>query len=218
MRHLRPDSIRLKRLQRYFLYAVLALVFLSGVAWAYWNYLVASPGDFEMSAKAWAMKVHGAAAMAVLVLIGMLLNAHVRFAWRARRNRANGSVFLSAFAVLTITGYGLYYAGGERLRAWTSWIHLAIGLVLPILLLIHIFLGRRTRPTVSILNEIALCVWRRRGSTSKVPLLRVPTQQLMRAVAELNFKLRTHVAYSIFTPRSESSRHREFLLWQIPQN
>jgi glucose uptake protein GlcU len=94
------------------------------------------------------MKIHGAAAMAVLVLIGMLLSGHVRFAWRARRNRANGSVFLSAFAVLTITGYGLYYAGGEMLREWTSWIHLALGLALPILLLIHIFLGRRTRPAV----------------------------------------------------------------------
>jgi len=134
----------LKRLQRYFLYAVLALLLFSGVAWAYWNYLW-SPGDFETSAKTWAMKIHGAAAMAVLVLIGMLLSAHVRFAWRARRNRANGSVFLSAFAVLTITGYGLYYAGGERLRAWTSWIHLGVGLALPILLLIHILLGRRTR-------------------------------------------------------------------------
>jgi magnesium-transporting ATPase (P-type) len=148
MRHPRPDSIRLKRLQRYFLYAVLALLFLSGLAWAYWNYLAASPGDFETSAKTWAMKIHGAAAMAVLVLIGMLLSAHVRFAWRARRNRANGSVFLTAFAVLSITGYGLYYAGGERVRAWTSWIHLAVGLALPILLLIHIFLGRRTRPAV----------------------------------------------------------------------
>jgi MFS family permease len=148
MRRPRPDLIRLKRLQRCFLYAVLALVFLSGAAWAYWNYLVGSSGDSEMSAKAWAMKVHGAAAMAVLVLIGMLLNEHVRLAWRAGRNRANGSVFLSAFSVLAITGYGLYYAGGERLRAWTSWIHLAIGLVLPILLLIHILFGRKTRPTV----------------------------------------------------------------------
>jgi hypothetical protein len=146
MRHPRPDSIRLKRLQRYFLYAVLALLFLSGVAWAYWNYLL-SPGDFETSAKAWAMKTHGAAAMAILVVIGMLLTGHVRFAWRARRNRANGSIFLSAFAVLVITGYGLYYAGGERLRAWTSWIHLSVGLGLPILLLIHIFQGRRTRPS-----------------------------------------------------------------------
>ena len=148
MRHQRPDRIRLRRLQRYFLYVVLALVFLSGVAWAYWNYLAASPGDFEMGAKAWAMKIHGAAAMAVLVLVGMLLNEHVRLAWRARRNRANGSIFLSAFAFLTITGYVLYYAAGERLRAWTSWVHLALGLVLPILLLIHVLLGRRTRPTV----------------------------------------------------------------------
>ena len=73
-------------------------------------------------------------------------------------------------------------------------------------------------PYGSILNEIALCVWRRRGSTSKVPLLRVPTHPLMRAVVEVNFKLRTHAAYSIFTPRSESSRHREFLLWQKQQN
>ena len=147
MRHPRPDSIRLKHSQRYFLYAVVALLFLSGVAWTYWSYLAISPGDFETSAKTWAMKIHGASAMAILVLIGMLLSGHVRFAWHASRNRANGSVFLSAFAVLTITGYGLYYAGGERLRAWTSWIHLAVGLALPILLLIHIFLGRRTRPS-----------------------------------------------------------------------
>jgi hypothetical protein len=136
----------LKRLQRYFLYAVLALIFLSGVAWAYWNYLAASPGDFEMSAKAWAMKIHGAAAMAILVLIGILLNAHVKFAWRAGRNRINGSIFVGAFALLTVTGYELYYAGGEKLRAWTSWIHLLAGLTLPILLLIHVLLGRRTRP------------------------------------------------------------------------
>jgi uncharacterized membrane protein YfcA len=92
------------------------------------------------------MKIHGAAAMAILVLIGMLLCGHVRFAWRARRNWANGSIFLSAFGVLAITGYGLYYTGDERLRAWTSWLHLAVGLALPILLLFHIFLGKRTRP------------------------------------------------------------------------
>lgn len=166
MRHPRPDSIRLKRLQRYFLYAVLALLFLSGVAWAYWNYLAASPGDFEANAKTWTMKIHGAAAMAILVLIGMLLTGHVRFAWRARRNRANGSIFLSAFAVLTVTGYGLYYLGGERVRAWTSWIHLAVGLALPILLLIHIVLGRRTRPSGQLRTESRLAS---RGAEDRHP-------------------------------------------------
>jgi hypothetical protein len=146
MRHPRPDSIRLKRLQRYFLYAVLALLFFSGAAWAYWNDLVSSPGDFEMSARAWAMKIHGAAAMAILVLVGMLLTGHVRFAWRARRNRGNGSLFLGTFGILTVTGYGLYYAGGESLRAWASWIHVIVGLALPLLLILHVCLGKRTRP------------------------------------------------------------------------
>ena len=96
------------------------------------------------------MKTHGAAAMAILVLVGMLLTGHVRFAWRARRNRGNGALFLGTFGILTVTGYGLYYAGGERLRAWTSWIHLALGLALPLLLILHIWLGKRTRPAAQL--------------------------------------------------------------------
>ncbi len=149
MRHPRPDSIRLKRFHRYFLYAVLALLFFSGAVWAYWNYLAPPSDDFLAKAKTWAMKIHGAAAMAILVLIGTVLTAHVKFAWRAGRNRGNGALFLSVFGILTITGYGLYYAGGEKLRAWTSWIHLAVGLALPVLLLIHILLGKKTRPALS---------------------------------------------------------------------
>jgi len=142
---MRPDSIRLKRAYRYFLYFVLALLFLSGAVWAYFNYLLPASLDFAAS-KSWALKIHGAAAMVILVLIGMLLNGHVKFAWRARRNRVNGVLFLTTFGILTLTGYGLYYAGSERLRMWTSWIHLGLGLVLPVLLIAHIWLGRKTRP------------------------------------------------------------------------
>jgi hypothetical protein len=144
------------------LYGVVALLFLTGAAWAYWNVFLPSPGDFVRSAKAWAMKIHGAAAMAILVLVGMLLTGHVRFAWRARRNRGNGSLFLSAFTVLAVTGYGLYYAGGESLRAWTSWIHLAVGLALPLLLILHGWLGKKTRPAVELKK--------RRGPVAKIDI------------------------------------------------
>ena len=142
------ELIRVKPLHRRLLYFAVALLFISGVAWTYWNYFVTSRDDSEMAAKALAMKIHGGAAMAILVLIGMLLTEHVRVAWRARRNRANGSLFLSALSVLTITGYGLYYAGGESLRAWASWIHVGVGLALPLLLIFHVWLGRRTRTAV----------------------------------------------------------------------
>jgi hypothetical protein len=37
----------------------------------------------------------------------------------------------------------LYYAGSECLRAWTSWIHLGVGLILPMGLLIHVVLGKK---------------------------------------------------------------------------
>jgi hypothetical protein len=64
---------------------------------------------------------------------------------------------------LTITGYGLYYAGGERLRAWTSWIHLAVGLALPILLLIHIFVGRRHAVRANLEPDRVLRLWARQA-------------------------------------------------------
>ena len=150
MRRIPSGLIRLRPFYRRLLYGVLSLLFFSGAAWAYWNYLVSAPGDLEMTAKTWAMKIHGAAAMTVLVLVGMLFTGHVRFAWRARRNRGNGSLFLTAFGILTVTGYGLYYAGGEKLRAWSSWIHLAVGLTLPLLLILHIWLGKRTRPAADV--------------------------------------------------------------------
>lgn len=149
MPHSPSELIQLNRAHRYCLYIVLALLFLSGVAWAYWNYLVADSSGFEASAKTWAMKIHGAAAMAILVLIGTLLTGHIKLAWRARRNRGNGALLLGVFGILTITGYGLYYAGGEELRAWTSWIHLSVGLSIPLLIVLHLVFGKRTRPATT---------------------------------------------------------------------
>jgi hypothetical protein len=136
---------------------------------ACWNYLAASPGDFETSAKAWAMKIHGAAAMAVLVLIGMLLTAHVRFAWRARRNRANGSVFLS---VCRFDHHRLWPLLRRRRKSacvdeldsshrWLGFANLAAD---P-----HRF-GKEDTLFGSTSRQIELCISGSQGSTSKVPL------------------------------------------------
>ena len=144
MPHPRSDSIRLQRFHRYVLYAILAVLFFTGAAWAWFNHFLTA-NESAAAAKTWALKIHGAAAMAALVLIGTVLAGHVRFAWRAGRNRINGVVFLGALGILILTGYELYYAGGETLRAWNSWVHLWIGLALPMLLFVHIVVGRRSR-------------------------------------------------------------------------
>ena len=144
----RRDSIKLSPRHEWFAYAVIAVVFVTGAGWACLHHLVTRPNEFGASspAETWILKAHGAAAAIVLVLVGTLLPLHVKFAWRAGRNLRTGLSLLVFFGFLTITGYGLYYAGGEQIRAWTSTAHLWVGLALPPIMLLHIWRGKTTRP------------------------------------------------------------------------
>ena len=90
------------------------------------------------------LMVHGGAAMATLLLLGALVPLHVQRAWRAGKNRAAGVAMVTLNAVLIVTAFGLYYSGSETLRPWMSDVHLWVGLAFPLLLLIHVVLGRRS--------------------------------------------------------------------------
>jgi cytochrome bd-type quinol oxidase subunit 2 len=90
------------------------------------------------------MKLHGAAVMAALFLCGSVLNAHIRRALKGRHNRMTGWAMISVLSALTLTGYALYYVAGESDRAVWSTIHWAIGLVLPVVVVLHIVLGRKS--------------------------------------------------------------------------
>jgi 4-amino-4-deoxy-L-arabinose transferase-like glycosyltransferase len=46
-------------------------------------------------------------------------------------------------AVLILTAFGLYYLGAETLRPWASDVHIVAGFALPVLIALHIWLGRR---------------------------------------------------------------------------
>ncbi len=144
---MRRSSIRLSRRHEWIVYLVSAAVFGTGAGWAALHYLAASPNEFGAAtpAESWMLKAHGGAAMATLLLLGTLWPLHIKFAWRAGRNLRTGLSLLSFFGFLVVTGYGLYYAGGERLRAWTSAAHLWVGLALPLILILHIWRGKKSR-------------------------------------------------------------------------
>jgi cyanate permease len=80
------------------------------------------------------------------MLLGALVPLHVQRAWRSRRNRVTGPAMLAFNGAVVVTSFGLYYAGSEALRPWMSNVHIGVGLCLPILLLIHIVMGRRSTP------------------------------------------------------------------------
>ncbi len=141
-------SARMPDWQLRAVYGATALLLLSGAAWLLLHYYGAIEGEFGPSPSPWehpALAVHGAAAMGFLFLLGSLLPVHVMRGLALHRNRLTGYALLALNGLLALSGYGLYYAGGDQLRAAISLLHWLPGLLLAALLVVHIVLGRRQR-------------------------------------------------------------------------
>ena len=124
-------------------YAAGGVLAVTGLVWLGLHY-GAAPGALGSSL---ALEVHGAAAMAILFLAGIVVALHLPRGWREQKNRGSGIVVASLLALLTITGFLLYYAGDDRLREAASLVHWLAGLAAPLLLWLHAALGRRaTQP------------------------------------------------------------------------
>ena len=124
----------LTRPHRALLYATGAILILTGIVWALLHYL--ADERVAVPANALLMKIHGAAAMVALLLLGALL-PHVAAGWRLLRNRQSGITLITLNGLMIATGYLLYYAGGETLRQGASVLHLTLGTLLAVLLLAH---------------------------------------------------------------------------------
>lgn len=131
--------MRLSASLRYSLYAAAAVLFASGVLWLALHYAATAPQTWT----GLSMRVHGAAGMMVLPLAGGAAALHAGGAWRERKNRLSGLVLSSVLVVLTLTGYCLYYVGGESLRNFASVTHWLLGLGLPLALAFHATIGRK---------------------------------------------------------------------------
>jgi hypothetical protein len=145
---MRRGSIRLSRRHRAWVYATFALLFLSGALWLLARFGLRTQGEFGETAnplEPWSLKLHGAAAMLFLVLLGTLLPGHVRRAWNARMSRGPGALLLGLSGVLILSGYALYYLAGEEIRWIVSPLHWVVGLLLPAGLAWHVWEGRRLR-------------------------------------------------------------------------
>ena len=133
------SSFRLSRPFKALVYLAFAALLITGAGWLYAQGRLEDQG-WETVPRL-LMKVHGGAAMVTLLVLGAL-TPHVKRGWRADRNRFTGVVLLGANGFLVASGYGLYYAGSEDLRAWLSRWHGWIGLGLAALLPLHVLVGR----------------------------------------------------------------------------
>ena len=144
-RHEEGRSPTLAPLQKRALYAVTALLWLSGAVWlgfSLWQKTFALESE-TFSAQPLLLEIHGAAAMAFLIVFGTLLPGHLPLGWRRKQERPSGVSLLVACGALIISGWGLYYFGLERLRSATSLVHSAFGICLPLAIGLHVWLVKR---------------------------------------------------------------------------
>jgi cation transport ATPase len=130
---------------RFAVYAAFAVLFASGAVWLVADRMKESAEEIWQSSAATLLMLHGGTAMLTLMLLGALVPVHIGRAWRARKNRATGIIMTVCNAVLIATAFGLYYLSSEELRPWASDIHIAFGLGLPLLILVHVQSGRKQR-------------------------------------------------------------------------
>jgi len=139
---------RLGTFHRRALYWVAGTLFVTGVFWALLHYLPRQLGLDESSAMAGAaftMKLHGAAAMLALVLIGTLVPGHISHGLENNINKASGIGMLFLLGLLVVSGYFLYYAGSDEARQVNSFVHLAAGIALPATIVVHVMNRLRLR-------------------------------------------------------------------------
>jgi hypothetical protein len=140
--------IRIAAPRRRAIYVVMAALWASGALWLVFHYFLQGQGEFgpePSPLEPWWLKLHGAAAFAALWLFGLLWGVHVVNGWKARRRRWSGGALFGSALALIASGYLLYYAGGETLRAATSITHWALGLAAPALFLIHRYFAREAK-------------------------------------------------------------------------
>jgi hypothetical protein len=140
--------LRLNPYFRWAVYTAFVLLFVSGGVWLLADQLKDGPnGELWQAAGANLLMLHGGTAMAALLLLGALFPLHMQRSWRARKNRISGLAMITFNAILIVTAFGLYYLGSETLRPWISDVHIAVGLAFPLLLLMHVVLGKRSSNT-----------------------------------------------------------------------
>ena len=130
---------------RFWTYAIFATLVLTGAIWLLSDLLKDPEGEIWQMIAADMLMLHGMTAMIALVMIGAMIPLHVQRSWRAGKNRVSGSTMIGVNAILGATAWGLYYAGSDLLRTFVADVHIAAGLALPALAIVHVVLGRRAR-------------------------------------------------------------------------
>lgn len=135
---------------RYILFVTLAVSWFTGLGFFLLDTFFQIEGEFGAEKNPFqnpALTLHGGAAFLMMVWFGGLVATHVPMGWRTKRLRYWGVSLIACLCLQILTAYLLYYLANEWARDITKWVHLGVGLILPVVLTGHILAGIRPNKT-----------------------------------------------------------------------
>ena len=123
------------------------MLWLSGAGWLLLHYYGQVQGEFGPQinpVEPWFMRLHGLVMIPALLGFGGLFIVHIPKGWKEEKQRIAGIALTTVLSALILSGYLLYYVGGDDLREWASLFHWVIGLASPVIFIWH-YLGRTAR-------------------------------------------------------------------------
>lgn len=138
---------RMPRRQRAAVYAIVGALWISGCAWLWLDQFAAQRGPFGSTPHPLQpplLLMHGVAALASMYLFGWISVRHVRHWWTANLRRSSGATLASILAVLTVTGFALFFVSSDAWQRYAAGAHDVLGVAVTLFAIQHWFFGRRS--------------------------------------------------------------------------
>lgn len=84
----------------------------------------------------WTLVLHGISGMTLAIGFGLLMQNHIRAAWRMKKHRVSGGFMVSLMTLLIVSGLLLYY-GGEAIHDANRQLHIGLGVIFTGIILWH---------------------------------------------------------------------------------
>jgi len=141
-------KVRIPKPYQVGLFIALAISWFSGLCFFILKTWFVVEGDYGLVKHAWqfpALQVHGFGAFMMMICFGFLLGSHVSYSWKTKKKRKSGIALIAMPAFLIITAYLLYYIAQDDVRELIEYAHLAVGFMLPGVLIWHILIKIRLK-------------------------------------------------------------------------
>jgi hypothetical protein len=136
------------RRQRAGVYVIVGALWISGCAWLYLDQFAAQRGPFGNTPhplQPALLLIHGVTAIASLYLFGWISARHVLRWWAGKLRRLSGGALASIMALLTATGFALFFVSSDAWQRSAAGVHDVLGIGVTLFAIQHWFFGRNQK-------------------------------------------------------------------------